>query len=380
MENRSGRKVKIGNGQNEYYCFVPAHLPPSNPVIQYDDEMIFLISEANRYIGRLDEVTDTLISPSYFVYMYARKEAALSSQIEGTIATFADLIRAEAGMVDEVPNDVREIENYVKAINYGFERMKTLPLSLRFIREIHQILMDGVRGEYKTPGEFRRSQNWIGGYSIQTATYIPPTLDFMNDCLYKFEAFLHDENRISQLVKAALIHSQFEMIHPFLDGNGRVGRLLIAFYLSDQNILHKPTLYLSKFIKRNQKTYYDCLNNIQAKGDYETWIKFFLTGVIETSQEAVEIARKIVLLKEDDLKKINAMGRISANALAIYDGLFDNPIITIEEVSSRLETSVSTSGRLLDRMCDEGILSNLDNRKRNKIFIYKKYIEIFSAD
>lgn len=380
MKNRSGKKVRIGSGQKEYTCFVPAPLPPIAPSIQYDDELIFLISEANRYIGRLDEVTDTLISPSYFVYMYARKEATLSSQIEGTVATFSDLIKAEAGIVDEVPNDVREIENYVKAINYGFDRMKTLPLSLRFIREIHRILMDGVRGEHKTPGEFRRSQNWIGGYSIQTASYIPPSLEFMTDCLYKFESFLHDENRISQLVKAALIHSQFEMIHPFLDGNGRVGRLLISFYLADQGILHKPTLYLSKFIKRNQKTYYDCLNNIQTMGDYETWIKFFLTGVIETSQEAVEIARRIVLLKEDDLKKINALGRMSSNALSIYNRLFDNPITTIEEVTRRLDISVATSGRLLDRLCEVGILNNLGNRKRNKIFVYKKYIEIFSED
>lgn len=380
MENRSGMKVKIGSGQSEYHCFVPSPLPPTNPSLHYDDEMIFLISEANRYIGRLDEVTDTLISPSFFIYMYARKEAASSSQIEGTIATFSDLIKAEAGMSDEVPDDVKEIENYVKATRYGFKRLESLPLSLRFLKEIHLILMDGVRGEHKTPGEFRRSQNWIGGYSIHSASYIPPSLEYMNECLYRFESFLHEENRISPLVKAALIHSQFEMIHPFLDGNGRVGRLLIAFYLASKDILHKPTLYLSKFIKRHQQTYYNCLYNIQAKGDYESWIKFFLAGVIETSQEAVEIARKIVILKEEDLKKIHAMGRTSSNALIIYEGLFDNPSISIEETSNKLNISVATSGRLLERLCEEGILSNLDNRKRNKVFIYKKYIDIFSAE
>jgi Fic family protein len=202
----------------------------------------------------------------------------------------------------------------------------------------------------------------------------------MHECLYRFESFLHEENRISPLVKAALIHSQFEMIHPFLDGYGRVGRLLIAFYLASKDILHKPTLYLSKFIKRHQQTYYNCLYNIQAKGDYESWIKFFLAGVIETSQEAVEIARKIVILKEEDLKKIHAMGRTSSNALIIYEGLFDNPSISIEETSNKLNISVATSGRLLERLCEEGILSNLDNRKRNKVFIYKKYIDIFSAE
>ena len=394
MENRAGRKLKIGSGNAEYSCFIPAPLPPQNPTIQYDDEMIYLLSEANRYIGRLDEVTDTLISPSYFVYMYARKEATLSSQIEGTRATFSDLIKAEAGMADEVPNDVKEIENYIRATSFGFERLETLPLSLRLIREIHAILMEGVRGENKTPagrevslhcspcnpGEFRRSQNWIGGYSISTASYVPPSVDYLNGCLDNFEKFMHENDRLSPLVKVALIHSQFEMIHPFLDGNGRVGRLLIAFYLAAKDILHKPTLYISKFIKRNQQAYYDCLYNIHAKGDYETWIKFFLTGVIETAQEAVDIARDITALREDDLRKINAMGRTSENAMTIYEGLFDKPTISIEDATAKLDISVATSGRLLERLCEEGILSNLDNRKRKKVFVYKRYIDVFNKD
>lgn len=380
METRSGRKIKSGSGKAEFTCFVPAPLPPDNPSIQYDDEIIYLIAEANRFIGRLDEVTDNLISPRYFVYMYARKEATLSSQIEGTRATFSDLIKAEAGMADEVPNDVKEIENYIKAISYGFERLETLPLSLRLIREIHSILMEGVRGENKTPGEFRRSQNWIGGYSINTASYIPPSIDYLNECLDRFEKFMHENDRLSPLIKAALIHSQFEMIHPFLDGNGRVGRLLITFYLAARDILHKPTLYISKFIKRNQQAYYDCLYNIHTKGDYETWIKFFLTGVIETAQEAVEIARDITALREDDLRKINSLGRTSENAMTIYEGLFDKPTISIEEATLKLDISVATSARLLDRLCEEGILSNLDNRKRKKVFVYKRYIDIFNRD
>lgn len=380
MDVRAGRKVKQGSGKAEYCCFVPADLPPQNPSIQYDDEMIYLVSEANRFVGRLDEVTDTLISPSYFVYMYARKEAALSSQIEGTRATFSDLIKAEAGMADEVPNDVQEIENYVKATSYGFERLETLPLSLRLIREIHAILMTGVRGENKSPGEFRRSQNWIGGYSINTASYVPPSVDYLNSCLDNFEKFMHENDRISPLVKAALIHSQFEMIHPFLDGNGRVGRLLIAFYLAANNILHKPTLYISKFIKRHQQAYYDYLSNIYLKGDYESWIKFFLAGVIETAKEAVEIARDITVLRENDLRKISALGRTSENALAIYEGLFDKPTISIEEAMAKLDISAATGGRLLERLCEEGILSNLDNRKRKKIFVYKNYIDAFSRD
>lgn len=380
MENRAGKSIKIGSSSSEYECFVPAPLPHLNPGIQFDDEMIYLISEANRYLGILDELTDTLLSPNYFVYLYARKEATLSSQIEGTQATFSDLIKAEAGMADEVPNDVKEIENYVKATGYGFDRLETLPLSLRLIREIHAILMEGVRGENKTPGEFRRSQNWIGGYSIKTATYIPPAVEYLNSCLDSFEKFMHENDRMSPLIKAALIHSQFEMIHPFLDGNGRVGRLLIAFYLAANDLLHKPTLYLSKFIKRNQQAYYECLFNIHAKGDYETWIKFFLTGVIETAREAVEIARSVSALREEDLKKINAMGRTSENALTIYEGLFDKPTISIEEATKKLGASPATSSRLLERLCEENILSNLDNRKRKKVFIYRRYIDLFNKD
>lgn len=380
MENRAGRKMEVGSSQSKYTCFIPAPLPPQNPTLQYDDEMIYLISEANRFIGRLDEVTDTLISPSFFVYMYARKEAALSSQIEGTKATFTDLIKAEAGMTDEVPDDVAEIENYVKATSYGFERLETLPLSLRLIREIHEILMDGVRGKNKAPGEFRKSQNWIGGYSINTASYVPPSVEYMDHCLDSLEKYMHENDRTSPLVKAALIHSQFEMIHPFLDGNGRVGRLLIAFYLAANDILHKPTLYLSKFIKQNQHAYYECLYNIHEKGDYESWIKFFLTGVIETAQEAVRIARKISALREEDLKKIGVLGRTSENALIIYEGLFDKPTISIEEATVKLNVSVATGGRLLERLCEEEILSNLDNRTRNKVFVYKRYIDIFNMD
>jgi len=198
--------------------------------------------------------------------------------------------------------------------------------------------------------------------------------------LDSFEKFMHENDRMSHLVKAALIHSQFEMIHPFLDGNGRVGRLLIAFYLAANDLLHKPTLYLSKFIKQNQQAYYECLYNIHSKGDYETWIKFFLTGVIETAQEAVAIARSIAAIREEDLKKINALGRTSENALVIYESLFDKPTISIEEAAKKLEISVATSGRLLERFCEEGILSNLDNRTRKKVFIYKRYIDVFNKD
>ena len=380
MNKRSGKFIQVGSGISKYNSFIPELLPPKNPGIQYDDEMIYLLAEANRFIGRLDEVTDTLISPSYFVYMYARKEATLSSQIEGTQATFSDLIKAEAGLLHEIPDDVKEIENYVKAVNYGYERINTLPLSLRFIREIHEILMQGVRGENKTPGEFRTSQNWIGGYSISTATYVPPSIEYMNDLLNNFEKFMYEEDYIADLVKVALLHSQFEMIHPFIDGNGRVGRLLIAFYLSARNLLHKPTLYLSKYLKKNRETYYDCLYNIHAKGEYETWIKFFLEGIIQTSREAIDMARAISQLKETDLRKISLLGRISENALFVYEGLFDKPTITIEDIIKKLEVSNATAGRLAEKLIEIDILENITDRSRNKVFVYKKYIDIFNQD
>jgi Fic family protein len=380
MGSRAGKFVKVGSGINQYFCFIPAFLPPQNPSVNYDDEMIYLLSEANRYIGRLDEVTDTLIAPNYFVYMYARKEATLSSQIEGTQATFSDLIKAEAGIEEDVPNDVKEIENYIKAIDYGFKRMETLPLSLRLIREIHEILLEGVRGENKTPGEFRRTQNWIGGYSIATASYIPPLIDYMDDLLDNFEKLMYVEDYISPLVKIALLHSQFEMIHPFLDGNGRVGRLLIMFYLAAEDILHKPTLYLSGYFKKNRQTYYDCLYNIHSKDDYETWIKFFLNGVIETAKEAINMARAIGTLRENDLRKISGLGRVSKNALTIYEGLFDKPTISIEETMEKADISNASAGRLLDKLREIEILTSLDNRKRKKIFVYKDYMDIFSND
>lgn len=380
MQSRAGRYIKCGSGASSYNCFVPEFLPPQNLPIKYDEEMIYLISEANRFIGRLDEVTDTLLSPNFFVYMYARKEAALSSQIEGTQATFSDLIKAEAGMADEVPDDVKEIENYINAINYGFERIETLPLSLRLIREIHAILMDGVRGENKTPGEFRTSQNWIGGYSINSATYVPPSIEYMNGLLDNFEKFMHEDDYISPLIKIALLHSQFEMIHPFLDGNGRIGRLLITFYLAANDILHKPTLYLSKFFKINRQAYYECLFNVSSKGDYEAWIKYFLTGIIETSKEATNLARDIVTLRENDIKKINALGRVSENAMIVYEGLFDKPTISIEEIINKLGISPASAGRLVDRLLEIGLLANIDNRKRKRVFVYKGYLDIFNKD
>lgn len=374
--NRSGKFVVEGKGDSAYKAFIPNHLPPKQQ-LNYDDELIYLVSEANRFIGRLDEITDILIAPNFFVYMYARKEATLSSQIEGTQATFSDLIKKEAGINDEIPDDVREIENYIKALEYGFTRLETLPLSLRLIREIHEILLKDVRGQNKCPGEFRKSQNWIGGHSINTASYIPPSPQYLNDLLDNFEKFLHSEDKMHPLIKTALIHSQFEMIHPFLDGNGRIGRLLINFYLATKGILHKPTMYISKFFKKHRKHYYEYLNNVTENGDYEKWIKFFLEGIIETSKEAVIKARKIKELRETDTIKIQALSRISEKALKLYNSLFNKPTVSIEDACELVELSYPNAKKMIDKFIDLGILKLLVERKRNKIYVYKKYIELF---
>ena len=366
-----------GKSDIAYKSFVPNHLPP-NPSLCYDDELIYMVSEANRYIGRLDEITDILIAPNFFVYMYARKEATLSSQIEGTQATFSDLIKKEAGINDEIPDDVREIENYIKALEYGLKRLEKLPLSLRLIREIHAILLKDVRGQHKCPGEFRKSQNWIGGHSINTASYIPPAPQYLNDLLDNFEKFLHSDDKMHPLIKTALIHSQFEMIHPFLDGNGRIGRLLINFYLAHKGILSKPTMYISKFFKKHRKQYYQYLNNVTVNGEFEKWIKFFLEGIIETSKEAVDKARKIKALREIDTVKVQSLSRISDNAIKLYNHLFNKPTVSIDDVCKLLELSYPNAKKMIDKFINLGILKLFVERKRNKIYVYNDYLQLFN--
>ena len=375
MSNRAGKHVLCGIGDAAYKCFVPQTMPPEDG-IRFDEDMIYLLSESGRQLGRLDELTDSLISPNYFVYMYARKEAALSSQIEGTRATFTDLIRKEAGFEDG-PDDVQEIENYIRAIRYGFQRLEELPLSLRLIREIHAVLMQDVRGQHKDPGEFRRSQNWIGGASIKAAYYVPPSVEHMWSLLDNLEKFIYAEDRLHPIVKAALIHSQFEMIHPFLDGNGRTGRLLITLYLACKGMLHKPTLYLSGFFLRNRAAYYARLANIQERGDYESWIRFFLQGIVDSCSEAVELARRIQTLKEADSTTIRTLGRSAQHALKLHETLFDKPTVTIDQAATLLGVAYTTAGRVIERMVELGILSLLGERKRGRVFIYARYVNIF---
>jgi len=323
-------------------------------------------------LGRLDGIATILPNPDLFVALYVRKEAVLSSQIEGTRATLLDIFDYET--TGEMVKDVDEIVNYVRAMNKGLKRLKTLPVSLRLIKEIHEELLKGVRGEHRTPGEFRTSQNWIGppGSTIDNAVFVPPPPHDMQIALSDLEKFIHKKYDLPTLVKNALIHAQFETIHPFLDGNGRVGRLLITFLLVHNDILGKPLLYLSYYFRRHRQEYYDRLSNIRDNGDWEGWLKFFLRGVYEISKQSTEAAQKILSLQERDRARIVH----SPNGLKLLNHLFMNPLITIHEIRRLTGISHATAGRLVKQMIKLGILNEITGYARNRKFLYKDYFDI----
>lgn len=344
---RAGRYVEQIAG---YKAFIPNPLPPL-PEIIMDQEMWNLLSQADRALGRLDGSTDALPNPDLFVFMYVRKEAVLSSQIEGTQASLIDVLEFESQTLEpDNPQEVAEVVNYISAVNYGLERLKSLPVSLRLIREIHKELMQGVRGAEREPGEFRRTQNWIGpgGCSLTQATYVPPPPHDMIQALDNLEKFLHDSTPIPALIRVGLAHAQFETIHPFLDGNGRTGRLLITFLLCEQNILKRPLLYISHYFKKYRAEYYDRLQAIRDSGNWEGWLKFFLRGVYEVAQEASATARKIVNMKEEHRQLVlNQMGRRSGKAIALLESLYFRPIFTVEHVEAVCELSYPNANTLV---------------------------------
>lgn len=374
---RAGRHIQQLQEDLSYQAFMPNFLPPKPP-IKIDKITLDLLSKDDRFLGRLDMITEVLPDPDFFIFMYIRKEATSSSQVEGTQATFADVLKVEANIKDPaIPDDVQEILNYIEAMNYGIKRLESLPLSLRLIREIHQILLRGVRGKYKNPGEFRESQNWVGGRTINTASYVPPPVSELSPLLDNLEKFFYDKSPMPILIKTALIHSQFELIHPFLDGNGRVGRLLITFYLCQQEILQKPLLYLSDYFKRYRTEYYDRLGAIHKKDNFEDWIKFFLDGVIEISKEAVNLSRKIVNLREQDVKKVSNLGKSTKSALSLLESLYKSPIITVKSVEKATGLSPSNANALVEKFVNLEILEKVGERKRNRRFVYKKYLALF---
>ncbi|MEA3463778.1 MAG: Fic family protein [Patescibacteria group bacterium] len=372
---RSGKYINQLKGELQYKAFVPNLLPFE---VKSNDELQSLLSEADLALGRLDGIAETLPDVDFFILMYIRKEATLSSQVEGTQATFADVLKAEAKVKDlEIRKDVDEILNYIKAMNYGLSRLKSFPLSLRLIKEIHKILLEGVRGEGREPGEFRKSQNWIGGTTIQRASFVPAPPQEIMTLLDNFEKFLHNKSLMPVLLKTGLIHAQFENIHPFLDGNGRIGRLLITFYLCQQKTLDRPLLYLSDFFKKYRQEYYDRINAFHEKDDIECWLKFFLEGVAVTAEQAVETSKKILKLREDGLKKILSLGRSTPKATLVFDSLFHTPLATIKDIERITELQNPNALALVNKLVKLKILKEITGKKRNKVFAYQQYIKLF---
>ena len=359
---------------------MPTPLPP-NPPLNRDDELDALLSNADRALGRLDGVCSVLPNPDFFVAMYVRYEAVLSSQIEGTQSTLEDVLQFEVrGAEYSQPKDVEEVVNYIGAMNHGLKRLEELPLCLRLIQEIHGKLMDGVRGSHQTPGEFRRSQNWIGpqGSTLATASFIPPPVHEMEKALSDLERFLHREEPMPPLILAGFAHAQFETIHPFLDGNGRVGRLLITFLLCHRQVLRRPLLYLSHYLKRHRSLYYERLTAIREKGDWEGWMKFFLKGVHEVSEDATLTARKILDIRESGRQLL--MQKSSSRSLVhvLFEHLFQTPIFSVGWVSDKLDCSFATAGKLVREFERLGFLEETTGGQRYRRYRFKAYLDLFS--
>lgn len=363
--------------QSDYQCFVPHNLKDIK--LNIDSEINALVNKAYLLLGRLDGMAITLPDIDLFVSMYVQKEAVISSQIEGTQASLVDVLQKDKGK--EKIKDTEEIVNYIKATHYAFKRLNKMPLCMRLIRETHAVLLSNVRGEEKMPGEFRRSQNWIGhaGSTLKDASFIPPAPDEMDICLGDLERYIHEDSTISSLIKIALIHYQFETIHPFLDGNGRMGRLLIILYLREQGLIEYPVLYLSYFFKKNRNRYYELLNNIRIKGEFEEWIKFFIDGICEISEDAITSIQKIVELKNTDMKKIRELsGSNISNLLLIYDYLLQHPFLEAEDIKNLVGVSKPTANKLLENLMTIEIVELVEDKKRYRQYVYKKYVDILS--
>jgi Fic family protein len=366
-----------------YRAFVPASLPPTPPVV-VTGELQRLLSEADRALGRLDGSVETLPNPDLFVYMYVRKEAVLSSQIEGTQSSLQDLLAAEAHLADDHrPKDVAEVINYVRAMKHGLARLAELPVSVRLIREIHGELLHGVRGSRLTPGELRSTQNWIGpgGCTLAEATFVPPPPSEVPAALGALESFLHQQDDVPLLVKIGLAHSQFETIHPFLDGNGRVGRLLITFLLCERGVLHKPVLYLSHYFKRQRAEYYARLQAVRDTGDFEGWLSFFLRGVAGVSVEAAATARRILELRETHRRLItDQLGRAAGNGHRVLERLYEQPVLSVTDVRSLLGTTFAGANQIVQRLVSLGVIREITGQARHRRFRYDAYVRLFEDE
>ena len=379
QRDRTGSYEVTTFGDEQVRAFVPASLPPQPPVDL--SGMQPALERAILALGRLDSEARQLPDPDLFVYAYVRREAQLSSQIEGTQSSLSDLFELETeGESPQQDDDVTEVSNYVAALEHGLARIHGgFPLSNRLIRELHGILLRSGRGSEKLPGEFRRSQNWIGGSRPGNAVYVPPPHTAVEDCMAQLERFLHaEDDGISTIVRASLAHAQFESIHPFLDGNGRVGRLLIAFVLHQSGVLRQPLLYLSLYFKQHRARYYDLLADLRHSGDWEAWLAFFVEGVRATAEDGVETARRLSQVFEDDREKIQTRGRRAGSALRAHEVLMRSPVLSIRRVHERTGLSWPTAAAAIDLLSELGITHEMTGDRRNRLFAYDEYIAILS--
>jgi Fic family protein len=375
-----GQYVTISTVGEKVQAFIPDPLPPK-PSIDWTPGLRDKFDHAMMALGRLDSVSTLLPDTMLFLYMYVRKEAVLSSMIEGTQSSISDLLLFELDQVPGVPlDDVREVSNYVAALNHGLRRLSEgFPLCLRLLKEIHGILLSKGRGSHQSPGEFRRSQNWIGGTRPGNAAFVPPPPEKLFECMGEFEKFLHGRpEHTPVLLKAALAHVQFETIHPFLDGNGRLGRLLIALILCEQEALREPMLYLSLYFKTHRQYYYELLNEVRPNGNWEAWLDFFAEAVTITANQAVDTTRQLTDLFDGDRDKINGLGRASASTLKVHRALLERPIATAGWLVKKTTISPATINKCLNHLESLGIVRELTGRKRNRLFSYTRYIEIMN--
>lgn len=373
--NRAGHYISNMTGEAAYQSFCPAPLPPK-PALDISDDILRLLIEASRNLQKLDMASQLIPSTELFVSMYVRKEALLSSQIEGTQCTLEDVLDPELDINTNL--DVADVINYVKATQYALEQLEKLPICNRLLRSIHAVLMEGVRGQEKNPGEFRRSQNWIGsaGCSLKNARYIPPNVEDMKAAMSKLEKYINENQEYDPLVQAALIHYQFETIHPFLDGNGRIGRLLILLYLMEQKLLSKPVIYVSYFLKKNQIEYYDRISEVRRSGSYEQWVRFFLEAVSAAAVDAMESIEQLSALHDQNLKLIPKATRSKDNVRAVFVYLEQHPIIDIKHTASALGVSYNTVSAAVKKLIALDILRETTNAARNRVFAYEKYLAI----
>lgn len=376
---RSGEFVNNLSGEAAYKSFKPAPLPP-NPELNIDSDMVKKLVEANRNLVRLDTAAKLIPNVELFISMYVRKEALISSQIEGTQCTLDDVLDPDA---DGNANlDVADVINYVSACSYAIERLKTLPLCNRLLREIHEELLSGVRGQEKNSGEFRKSQNWIGAANctLNEARYIPPNVEDMNSALTDLERYMNEGDDYDPLIRIALIHYQFETIHPFLDGNGRVGRLMILLYLLEQGFISKPVIYISYFLKKNQIEYYDRISEVRRNGNYEQWIYFFLEAVSSAAKDSMETIEKLSDLHEKSVGKLPVTNRKNDNVRRVFDYVEQYPIIDIKRTATALGISYNTTATVVKKLMQIGILKETTNAARNRVFSYEEYISILRKD